>query len=157
MADRTTIPTPGPREPRYWVIAADAEATGRHVRQTSCPGHFALVTLKLEIDFGPDAVFFVSGLDEDSPVWFVDMQEPPGATRSLGTDCWAPFVADVVQGVREALARLSPAGSPIQGLKVSLTSMKVHRVDSRVGDFKQAAILAMTEAVRKAGLVEGPS
>lgn len=138
MEGRTTIVTAGPRWARYWVIAADAEATGRHFRQTSCPGHFAVVTLRLEIDFGPDAVVFVNRLDAGSPVWFVAMKDPVEANRSLGTE-WAPFVAEVVEGVREALAQLSPDGSPIQALKVSLTGMKVHPVDSRVRDFRQAA------------------
>lgn len=83
MADRTTILTPGPRQTRYWVIAADAMTTGRYIRQTSCPGHFAVVTLHLEIDFGPDAVIFVNQLDERAPVWFVAMLDPAEANRRL--------------------------------------------------------------------------
>jgi hypothetical protein len=156
VAGRTTILTPGPRQQHYWAITTDAEATGRHVQQTCCPGHFAVVTLRLEIDFGPDAVVFVNCLDERSPVWCVAMQDPAEANRTLGTD-WEPFVAEVTDGVKEALAGLSPDGNPVQGLKVSLVGMKVHPVDSRGRDFRQAAVLAVTEAIRRAGLVERPS
>ena len=88
MADRTTILTAGPREGRYWAIGGDAEATGRHVRQTSCLGRFAVVTLRLENDFGPDAVVFVNRLDK----------------RDLAAEThvadWGPFVAEAVEGVR---------------------------------------------------------
>lgn len=66
-------------------------------------------------------------------------------------------MSEVVTGVKEPLTCLSPDGSPIQGLKVSLTAMKVHPVDSRGRDFRQAAILAVTDAVQRVGLVEGPS
>jgi hypothetical protein len=51
---------------------------------------------------------------------------------------------------------LEEAGCSSQGLRVSLGGMKVHPVDSRGRDFRQAAILAVTEAIRNAGLVEGP-
>ncbi len=89
MAGRTPLLTPGPRQPRSWLIATDVEATGRYVRQTSCPGHFGVVTLRLEIDFGQDAVVFISSLDKDSRVWFVGMQGSVEANRSLGT-AWPP-------------------------------------------------------------------
>ncbi len=71
------------------MIFTDVEATGRYIRQTSCPGHFAIVTLRLEIDFGQDAVVFISGLDKDSRVWFVGMQDSVEADRSLET-AWPP-------------------------------------------------------------------
>jgi hypothetical protein len=144
VADRTTILTAGPRKARYWAIGGDAAATGRHVRQTCCPGYFAIVSLRLEIDFGPDAVVFVNGLDKrdlDACVHGAD---------------WGPFVSEVAEGVRMALAELSPDGSPIQALKVILLAMKVHPVDSRPRDFRRAATIAGTEAVGQAGLVEGP-
>ena len=112
MADRKTILTAGPRQVNYWAIRGDAEATGRYVRQSSCPGHFAVVTLRLEIDFGLDAVVFVNGLDEQPPVWCVVMGDPAEGTRTLGPE-WNPFVAQVIEGVKEALASLSPNGNPI--------------------------------------------
>ncbi len=154
MAAGTTILTAGPRQSLYWAIDRDVEAAGRYVRQTSCPGHFAIVTLRLEIDFGPDAIVFVNRLDEHSPVWFVAGDHVSEANRSMGTD-WEPFVAQVIEGVKQALASLSPDGAPIQALKVSLIGIRVHPIDSRMADFKQAAILTMTEAIQKAGLVEG--
>jgi translation elongation factor EF-G len=117
---------------------------GRHVRQTCCPGYFAVVTLRLEIDFGPDAVDFVNGLDK------CDLD-----AGVHGTD-WMPFVSEVVEGVRMALAELSPDGSPVQALKVTLLAMKVHPVDSQPRHFRRAAALAVTEAVGQVGLVEGP-
>lgn len=145
MADRTTILTPGPREGRYLAIGGDAEATGRHVRQTSGPGHFAVVTLRLEIDFGPDAVVFVNRLDKR------DL-----AAETHVTD-WKPFVSEVVEGVRQALVESSPDGSPIQAVQVILLEVRVHPVDSQPQDFRRAAILAVAEAVGQAGLVEGPT
>ena len=156
MADRTTILMEGPRQARYWAIAGDVEATGRFIRQTSCPAHFAVVRLRLELDFGPDAVVFVNRLNEQSSVWCVAMDDPAEANRTLGAD-WEPFVTQVIEGVKEALVRLSPDGAPIQALKVSLVEMKLHPVDSRCRDFKQAAILAVMEAVQRTGLVEGPA
>ena len=156
MAGRTTVLTEGPRQARYWAIRDDVEATGRHVRQSSCPGHFAVVTLRLEIDFGPDAVVFANCLDGKSTVWCVGMAEAAEANRAPWTD-WEPFVAEVIEGVREALTSLSPDGNPIQGVKVSLVGMKVHPVDSRCRDFRRAAILAVAEAIQKVGLAEGPA
>jgi hypothetical protein len=134
--------TPGPRQARYWAIGGDAEATRRHVRQTCCPGHFAVVTLRLEIDFGPDAVVFVNRLDKRC-------LDAHGAG-------WEAFVAKVAEGVREALAELSPDGSPVQALAVSLLAMKVHPLDSRPRHFRTAAAFAVAEAVRQVRLVEGP-
>lgn len=144
MAGRTTILTPGRWQARYWAIGGDAEATGRHVRQNCCPGYFAVVTLRLEIDFGPDAAVFVNRLDK------VDLD-----AGFHGAD-WTLFVSEVVEGVRQALAELSPDGCPVQAIRVLLLEMKVHPVDSRPRHFRQAVALAVTEAVGKAGLVEGP-
>jgi hypothetical protein len=96
VADRTVILMAGPRQARYWAIRGDIEATRRHVRQTSCPGHFAVVTLRLEIDFGPEAVVFTNGLDERSPVWYLATEDSAEANRTLGTD-WEPFVAEALQ------------------------------------------------------------
>ncbi len=148
MGDRTTILTAGPRRDRSWAIRGDAEATGRYVRQRGCPAHYAVVTLRLEIDHGPDTVTFADQLDEHSEVWRVATSNPAEANRNLGTDR-EPFVAQVIEGVREALAGLSPDGDPIQGVKVSLVGMKVHPVDSHLRDFRQAAILAVTEAIQQ--------
>jgi translation elongation factor EF-G len=156
MSDQTSILIAGLRQASYRAICRDVEATGRYVRQSSCPGHFAIVTLRLELDFGPDAVTFVNLLNERSQVWCVLGEDPAEANHTLGTD-WEPFVAEVAEGVREALASRSPDGAPIQALKVSLVGMRVHPVDSRVRDFKQAAVLALTEALQQAGLVEGPN
>ncbi len=66
-------------------------------------------------------------------------------------------MSEVVEGVRQALAELSPDGSPIQALKVILLEMRVHPIDSRPRDFRRAAALAVTEAVGQVGLVEGPA
>jgi hypothetical protein len=141
----TEILTPGPRQVRYWAIGGDAEATGRHVRQSCCPGYFAVVTLRLEIDFGPDAVVFVNRLDRR------DLD-----AGAYGTD-WKPFVSEVVEGVRQALLDLSPDRCPIQALKVSLLDLSMHPVDSQPRHFRQAAILVVTQAVQRVGLVEGPA
>lgn len=126
------------------------------MRQTSCPGHFAVVRLRLELDFGADAVIFVNRLRQRSPDWFVAGPAPaePGITPAAVGE---PFASEVVEGVKEVLAALSPDGSPIQALKVSLLEMRVHPIDSQLRDFRRAAILAVTEAIQNVGLTEGPA
>jgi hypothetical protein len=156
VGERTIILTAGPREAHYWAISGDAEATGRYVRQTSCPGHFAVVTLRLEIEFGPDAVIFVSRLDEQSVVWLVATDDA-GKASPTAVAYWNPYVSEVAEGVKEGLTGLSPDEKPIQAVKVSLLGLKVHPIDSRAPDFRRAAVIAVTEAVHKVGLVEGPT
>src|SRR5205823_2392937 len=118
---------------------------------------FAIVTLRLEIDFGPDAVVFVNRLDAHAPVWFGVPYEPAEADRKFGADR-EPYVAQVVEGVRAVLTSLSPDGAPIRAARIALVDMRVrvHPVDSRPRDFKQAAVRAVTQAIEAVGLGEGP-
>ena len=155
MLERRIVISPGPLQPGCWAISKDAEGEGRYVKQTCCPGYFAVVRLRLELYLGPEAILFVNTLTDESRVWCVAVEGPPEANRLVGS--WAPFTRDVVEGIREGLSSASPDGRPLQALKLSLVEMRVHPIDSRPAHLRKAAAMAVTDGLQQAGLEPGPA
>lgn len=155
METREIILDPGPLQPRYWALRNNVEVKARHVKQTCCPGYFAVVRLKFELHFGQEAVLFVDTLDQDSRVWCVAVEGPREANQLMGS--WDSFTEMVVEGIRETLKAASPNDWPIQALKVSLVGMRVHPIDSWPAHFRQAAALAVSDALERVGLDVGPT
>ncbi|MFA7485190.1 MAG: elongation factor G, partial [Phycisphaerae bacterium] len=63
------------------------------------------------------------------------------------------YVGAVEQGCKEAFTSGTLAGYPVVGVKVTLLDGSFHAVDSSDIAFEQAAILAVNEAMKKAGPV----
>jgi hypothetical protein len=115
-----------------WAIQSPVEQEGRYVRQTSCPGHYAVVTLRLELHPGPAPVVFLNASRAER-----DPQR------------WVPAVEE---GVRQFLADQAQQGRRIVGARVVLTRLVDHPVDSRASSFEHAAFRAITEAFEAAAV-----
>ncbi len=112
-----------------WTVSCPAEETVRHVRQTSCPGHFAVVTLHVE----PRPAL--------APPAFLNAA-PAGLQR------WVPAVeAGLGQFVRDQAEQ----GKRLVGMRVLLTDLVDHPVDSRARSFEVAAYQVMSQLFETVG------
>jgi hypothetical protein len=109
---------------RTITIEQAVERQVRYIRQTSCPGHFAVVTLRVEPYPGPAPVVFVNA--------------------ALARPLWG---AAVEQGVRRFVREQAEASNRITGVRVLVTRLEDHPVDSRQRDFETAAALALAAAL----------
>jgi translation elongation factor EF-G len=102
------------------------------VRQTSCPGHYAFVTLRVEPHHGIGSVVFLNATQAER-----------------NTQAWVPAVEE---GIRQFLADQVRQRKRIVGTRVVLTWLVDHPVDSRASSFEQATIRVMTQAFEAAGI-----
>src|SRR5690349_11695161 len=117
------------------AISTVVEQQGRCVHQTSPPGRFAKIMLRIEPKPDSDEVVFVNSASESS-------DEPELASF---------YVSGVEKGVREFAGRLG-----VVQTRVTLIEMKIHPVDSNELSFKLAAIQAMEDAFARFGVpIEG--
>jgi hypothetical protein len=114
------------RATRAVTIEQPVEYQGRYVRQTSCPGHFAVVTLRLEPYAGRAPVVFLNAAEADANV-----------------QQWVPSVEE---GIQQFVAERSERGQRLTGLRVVLTRLVQHSIDSRARSFERATILVLSEA-----------
>ncbi len=112
------------------TITTSAEARGRYVRQSSGPGIYGIVWLRVEPLERGKGFEFVNAL-----------------TKGVIPD---EFIRPVEEGVREAMASGGPAGFLLVDMRVTLFNGSFHEVDSHARDFKQAGVLALKAAVEKA-------
>jgi|ERR1051326_5187536 elongation factor G len=112
------------------TITTSAEARGRYVKQSSGPGIYGDVWLRVEPLARGQGFEFVNAL-----------------VKGVLPD---EFIPPVEEGVREAMAEGGPAGYPLVDLRVTLFNGSYHEVDSRVYDFKKAGSLALKAAVAQA-------
>ncbi len=112
------------------AIRRPASAEGRFVRQTGGRGQFGVV--ELQIEPGPRDEGFVF------------------ENRVAGGAVPGEYVAAVRAGAREALDSGPVAGYPVLDVRVALVDGAAHAVDSSELAFKNAAILGMREALRRA-------
>jgi hypothetical protein len=110
------------------------EVQGRYVRQGSCPGHFAVVHLRVEPFAGPAQAVFLNAAQPD-----------PEAQV---------YVPAVEEGIRLFLGEQAKRGRRVSGVRVVLTRLIRHPVDSRARSFERAASLALAQAFGETG---GPS
>lgn len=111
------------------TIRSRAGARGRHRKQSGGHGQYG------------DVVLEVSELPRGEGIRFVD--------RIVGGAVPRQYIASVEAGVRD-FCRNGPLGFPLVDLEVTLTDGSYHSVDSSDMAFRQAARIAMAEAVPQA-------
>ena len=125
------------------TVSSVASAEARYVRQTGCPGHFAIVALRVEPLVDSDEI-----LCENAIAPITEQQALDEAKYDTIPDEW---ISAVFVGI-EQTAHSGPAyGYPVAGVRVVLTGGRYHPVDSRALSFEVAAALAFTEALQRAG------
>lgn len=112
------------------TILAQAEAEGKHKKQTGGRGQYGHCFLR------------VQPLPRGSGFEFVD--------EIFGGAIPRQYVPSVEKGVREAMARGVLAGYPIVDIKVTVYDGSFHPVDSSDIAFQLAGILALQKAVQSA-------
>lgn len=125
VAVETRVPQIGYRE----TIRGEASARGRHRKQSGGHGQYG------------DVVLEVAPLQRGEGVRFVD--------KITGGVVPRQYIASVEAGVRD-YCRSGPLGFPLVDIQVTLTDGSYHTVDSSDMAFRQAAKIAMGEAVPQA-------
>ncbi|PTM42012.1 elongation factor G [Bosea sp. 124] len=111
------------------TIRGKASARGRHRKQSGGHGQYG------------DVVLEVASLPRGEGIRFVD--------RIVGGAVPRQYIASVEAGIRD-YCRNGPLGFPLVDLEVTLTDGSYHSVDSSDMAFRQAARIAMAEAVPQA-------
>jgi elongation factor G len=126
-----------PRVPYRETISRQAEAHGRHKKQSGGRGQFGDCRLEVE-PLGQDVLN-----DPHRPSFeFVD--------ETKGGVIPGSFIPAVEKGVREAMKEGVLAGYPVEGVRVRLVDGAHHSVDSSEIAFKLAGSQAMREALQEA-------
>jgi len=120
------------------AISRKVEQEGKFVRQTGGRGQYGHVVLTIE-----------PLLDEEGKL----SKEIVFENKIIGGAIPKEYIPAVEYGSREALASGELAGYPVVGVKVTLIDGSFHTVDSSELAFEQAAMLAVREALKKAGSV----
>jgi elongation factor G len=112
------------------TITKEAQAQGKHVRQTGGSGQYGDVWVKVEPNERGKGFEFINAI--------------------VGGVVPKEYIKPVENGVREALERGIVAGYPMIDVKVTLYDGSYHEVDSSEMAFKIAGSLAVKAAVSKA-------
>jgi hypothetical protein len=120
---------------RCLTVRREVESEARFVRQTSCPGHFAIIRLRLLQMLEDRSILFRNDLDEAS-------------------DAPLTYVEAALEGVTDALGKQSGADRGVSHLRIDLLTLRHHPVDSQSRDFARTAGQAVEQCVEEAGLVE---
>jgi elongation factor G len=115
------------------TIAHDAEAEGRHKKQTGGHGQFAVVHLLVEPLARGEGLVFVDAV--------------------VGGAVPRQYIPAVEKGVRRAMRQGGAFGFPVVDVKVTLDDGKFHAVDSSEASFEIAGALAFAEALRIGGSI----
>ncbi len=112
-------------------ITKDAQAQGKHIRQTGGHGQYGDVWLRVSPQERGKGFEFVNGI--------------------VGGVIPKEYIKPVENGVRETLDNGIIAGFPMIDVKVTLYDGSYHDVDSSEMAFKTAGSIGIKEATRKAG------
>ena len=115
------------------TIRKNAEAEGRHVKQSGGRGQYGVVKIRVE------PLAQGSGFEFENDIY--------------GGTIPKEFINPIEAGIKEALEGGILAGFPMSDLKVTLFDGSYHDVDSSEMAFKIAGSLAIKEAARKAKAV----
>lgn len=121
------------RIPYRETIAKQAQALGRHVKQTGGHGQYAIAHIRVEPG------------ERGSGFEFVD--------KIVGGAIPNQFIPSVQKGVDKALTEGALAGYPVVDVKVTLDDGKFHPVDSSDLAFQLAGAHGFKEAALSAGVV----
>ncbi|QYG93415.1 elongation factor G [Iamia sp. SCSIO 61187] len=113
------------------TITGEAQAEGRHKKQTGGHGQFAVCTLA------------VAPVERGAGFGF--------ASTVVGGAISKGYISAVQKGVEETMARGGPLGHPVVDVHVTVTDGKEHAVDSSEMAFRAAARLALLDALAAAG------
>jgi elongation factor G len=125
-----------PRVAYKETISRAAEAEGKFVRQTGGRGQYGHVVIKVEPNLDENGAYHRDNI-------FIN--------AVIGGTVPKEYIPAVESGVMEGLASGTLAGYPVVGVKVSLLDGSSHSVDSSDLAFEQAGMLAIREALPKAG------
>ena len=126
-----------------WPLTVTGPTTceGRCVRQSRALGQYAVVTLKLTPAQKEDTVSlfaYCDPVDQSGSVYKEDGIEY--------------FRKGIARGIADVLAHYRSLGFGIAGLRVAISRMVVHPVDSTEGAFRVAARNAFSSGLLSAGL-----
>ncbi len=132
------------------TILAQAEAEGKHIKQTGGRGQYGHVHLRIEPLPHPNLEEIAeltrkkstNKFDADLNLLFLDQIVSGVVPRE--------YIVPVFSGVREAMEAGVLAGYEMNGVKVALDDGSYHEVDSSEIAFKIAGSLAFKDAVRRA-------
>jgi len=127
-----------PRVAYKEAISREAEAVGKFVKQTGGRGQFGHVVIKVEPLYEEDGHY---------------ARHNEFVNAVIGGSVPKEYIAPTERGVMEGLSSGALAGYPVVGVKVTLLDGSYHPVDSSELAFEQAGILAIREAMPKAGPV----
>jgi elongation factor G len=113
------------------TITRNAQAQGKHVRQTGGSGQYGDVWVRVEPNERGKGFEFVNGI--------------------VGGVVPKEYIKPVENGIRESLENGIIAGYPMIDVKATLYDGSYHEVDSNEMAFKTAGSIAIKEATRKAG------
>jgi len=113
------------------TITKNAQAQGKHVRQTGGSGQYGDVWIRVEPNERGKGFEFVNAV--------------------VGGTVPREYIKPVENGIRESLENGIIAGYPMIDVKATLYDGSYHEVDSNEMAFKTAGSLAIKEATRKAG------
>jgi len=115
------------------TITKNAQAQGKHVRQTGGNGQYGDVWIRVEPNERGKGFEFVNAI--------------------VGGTVPREYIKPVENGIRESLENGIIAGYPMIDVKATLYDGSYHEVDSNEMAFKTAGSIAIKEATRKAGPV----
>ena len=120
------------------AISQTAESEGKFIKQTGGRGQYGHVVIRIE-----------QLLDEEGYC----RREIEFENAVVSGAVPKEYVPAVEKGVRDGLASGALASYPLVGVKVTLLDGSFHAVDSSELAFEQAGVLAIEEALKKAGLI----
>jgi elongation factor G len=126
----TNVILHAPKVPYLETVRANAEAQGRHKKQTGGHGQFGDCKLRVEPQARGSGVVF--------------------GNEIFGGAIPRQYVPAVEKGVRESAARGFLAGYPVVDIKVTVFDGSYHDVDSSEMAFKMAARLAFRKCMEQA-------
>ena len=133
---RLNVKVGRPRVSYRETIREAVDAEGRFIRQTGGRGHYGVVAIRVQPrpsgDLGADPIDFRSDVK--------------------GGAIPEPYLPSIERGIRDAAAAGIITGYPLVDVSVTVTDGKYHDVDSSEIAFEAAAVMALEQAVEKAGV-----
>ena len=118
------------------AITKAIEAEGKFIKQSGGRGQYGHAVISVE-----------PMLDEEGYVMSTNEVESAVVGGSIPKE----YIKPTIQGIKEGLTNGSLAGYPVVGVKVTILEGSSHDVDSSEMAFEQAGVLAIRNALAKAG------